>query len=111
MTLSPDQIRLARSIAMPGRDIVAAIVAELARTTETPEAEIRTPRSRASARLRQMAMCLARQAGLSQPVIAACFGVDCSTVHHAEKAFNTTLARPVFRSVRAARDASDVRRI
>jgi len=105
MTLSPDEIRLARSIALPGRDIIAAIIADLSEATGTPPADIRSKcRKRETAQLRQMAMCLARQAGLSQPIVAACFGVNHTTVQHAERAFRDKLAKPVFRSIRAAKN-------
>lgn len=106
MTLTPEQIRVARSVALPGRDTVAEIIADLSQATGIPEADIRG-KSRKSdvSQLRQMAMSLARLAGLSQPVTAACFGVDRSTVYHAEKAFSAQLAKPVFRSVRPAAKA------
>jgi len=101
MTLSPAQIRFTRAIAFPGRDTVAAIIADLAEATGVSESDIRgTSQKREHVKLRQMAIWLARQEGLSQPVIAACFGIDHSTVHHAEKAIGAAMAVPVFRSVR-----------
>jgi len=99
--MTPDQIQLARSIAMPGRDTVQRILDELAEATGVSVEDIRS-KSRASniVKLRQMAMTLARREGLSLPVIAACFGVDHSTVYHAEKVMGPHMVGPVFRSVR-----------
>jgi chromosomal replication initiation ATPase DnaA len=98
--MTPEQIQLARSIALPGRDTVQRILDELADATGVPLEDIRNGTSRPHVGLRQMAMTLARREGLSLPVIAACFGVDHSTVYHAEKVMGPQIVGPVFRSVR-----------
>ena len=87
MPLTPEQIRIAREIAMPARDTVARIIGELSEATGISESDIRsTSRKPAIVKLRQMAMTLARQEGHSLSAAAACFGVDHTTVAHAERA-------------------------
>lgn len=84
-TLTPDEIKRLRAIAMPGRDAIREIVDAVSEATGFKASDIYSTRrgSPSLAVIRQAVMFHAHEQGLSYAVIGACLGGrDHSTIKH-----------------------------
>ena len=81
--LSNDDIMYLRELALPGNEVVSAIIEEVSAETGLQPAQIRGHRrTPVIVGARWMVMNHARKRGLSLECIGACLGLDHSTVAH-----------------------------
>lgn len=81
--LTPDDIIRLRELALPGNQVVSAIIAEVCAETGFKPAAVRSASRRPDVvGARWIVMYRARQQGLSLKCIGACLSLDHSTVAH-----------------------------
>ncbi len=81
MTLTPDDIRQARAIALDGIDRTKTIIQAVAEASGIPAKTITSQRRNiATSRARHLVMFIANREGIADTAIAIALGVDRSTV-------------------------------